>query len=33
MNYKKAIKILELDETFDYKILKSRYYIKALRYL
>jgi curved DNA-binding protein CbpA len=32
MNYKKAIKILEIDGTFDYKILKSRYYIKALRY-
>ena len=32
MNYKKAIKILEIEETFDYKILKSRYYIKALRY-
>ena len=32
MNYKKAIKILEIDGTFNYKILKSRYYIKALRY-
>ena len=32
MNYKKAIKILEIEEKFDYKILKSRYYIKALRY-
>ena len=32
MNYKKAIKILEIEGTFDYKILKSRYYIKALRY-
>lgn len=32
MNYKKAIKILEIQEKFDYKILKSRYYIKALRY-
>ncbi len=25
MNYKKAIKILEIDRNFDYKILKSRY--------
>ena len=32
MNYRKAIKILEIEGKFDYKILKSRYYIKALRY-
>lgn len=32
MNYKKAIKILEIDEKFDYKILKRKYYMKALRY-
>jgi DnaJ-class molecular chaperone len=32
MNYKKAIKILEIKGKFDYKILKSRYYMKALRY-
>lgn len=32
MNYKKAIKILEIEENFDYKLLKSRYYMKALRY-
>lgn len=32
MNYKKAIKILGIDGKFDYKILKSRYYMKALRY-
>jgi len=32
MNYKKAIKILEIEGKFDYKILKSRYYMKALRY-
>jgi DnaJ-class molecular chaperone len=32
MNYKKAIKILDIDGNFDYKILKTRYYMKALRY-
>jgi DnaJ-class molecular chaperone len=32
MNYKRAIKILEIEGKFDYKILKSRYYMKALRY-
>jgi len=32
MNYKKAIKILDIDGKFDYQILKSRYYMKALRY-
>jgi DnaJ-class molecular chaperone len=32
MNYKKAIKILDIDGKFDYKILKARYYMKALRY-
>jgi len=32
MNYKKAIKILDIDENFNYKILKSKYYMKALRY-
>jgi DnaJ-class molecular chaperone len=32
MDYRKAIKILEIEGKFDYKILKNRYYIKALRY-
>jgi DnaJ-class molecular chaperone len=32
MNYKKALKILDLDKNYDYKILKSNYYIKALKY-
>lgn len=32
MNYKKAVKILQIDGKFDYKILKSKYYMKALRY-
>lgn len=33
MNYKKALKILEIkEENFDYKVLKSKYYIKALKY-
>lgn len=32
MNYKKAIKILDIHGNFDYKILKTRYYMKALRY-
>lgn len=32
MNYKKAIKILDIDGKLDYKILKGKYYMKALRY-
>ena len=32
MNYKKALKILELEDEFNYRTLKNRYYIKALKY-
>ena len=31
MNYRKAIKVLELQETFNNKILKQNYYFKALQ--
>lgn len=32
MNYEKALKILDIKENYDYKLLKNKYYIKALKY-